>query len=342
MVEAMTSFDDQIVLSENWGSLIESDEIGVETISNVRAKISIAPLESGYGLTIGNALRRVMLSSIYGAAITMLKMDGVSHEFSVMKGVKEDVMTLILNLKEVVFKVNSPNVKKEVLHIYAIGNGPVFASAIVEKGAFSVVNKDFVICNLSGNVEFNAEITVEVNKGYIMAGKKKDIHASFDNVVLIDSVHTPVKNVSFDVQDSRVGNVTNYDRLVLDITTDGSISPELALSISAKILIKKFQSLVFFKDMSDEKVDVVNSVEKSQFMQVLHDKVDDLELSVRSFNCLQLAGIVLLGDLVTKTESELLKMPNFGRKSLNEIKNALQLKSLSLDMSVPSWVSSVS
>lgn len=342
MVEAMTSFDDQIVLSENWGSLIESDEIGVETISSVRAKISIAPLESGYGLTIGNALRRVMLSSIYGAAITMLKMDGVSHEFSVMKGVKEDVMTLILNLKEVVFKVNSPNVKKEVLHIYAIGNGPVFASAIVEKGAFSVVNKDFVICNLSGNVEFNAEITVEVNKGYIMAGKKKDIHASFDNVVLIDSVHTPVKNVSFDVQDSRVGNVTNYDRLVLDITTDGSISPELALSISAKILIKKFQSLVFFKDMSDEKVDVVNSVEKSQFMQVLHDKVDDLELSVRSFNCLQLAGIVLLGDLVTKTESELLKMPNFGRKSLNEIKNALQLKSLSLDMSVPSWVSSVS
>ncbi|UAT42989.1 DNA-directed RNA polymerase subunit alpha [Anaplasmataceae bacterium AB001_6] len=326
-----------VVLVENWSSLIVPSSMKVENVSGRRSVIIFEPLESGFGITLGNSLRRVMLSSLQGAAVTMIKIKGVLHQFSKFPGVSEDVNDIIQNLKNLSFSVKSSASKKEVLRLFSNIPGPVTGSNVQSGDVFEVINKeDSYICFLNDGFICDIELTVEVNRGYIPAIKKRDIHATFDNVIPVDSSHSPVVKVSFDVQNSRVGNVTDYDKLVMDVETDGSISPDKAVSLSAKILQEQFRPFINFEESSISDDDKLG-IEVVDFDPIMFCRIDDLDLSVRSFNCLKTAGIVYVGDLMSHSEQELMKMPNFGKKSLNEIKDALLEKSLILGKKITNW-----
>ena len=322
-------------LNKNWNSLIKLSKIicvdsGTEDKTNV-ANIVVEPLERGFGLTLGNALRRVLLSSLQGAAITAMKIPGVVHEFSSKSGVKEDVIDLILNVKNIAIRMHSSD--KRIIRLNAKGPCVVTAGMIETPSDVEILNPDQKICTLSKDAELEIEFYCETGRGYIPAtsAKEKDLPIG---VVTIDALFSPVKKVSYKVEDTRVGQVTDYDKLIMTVETNGAITPEMAIALSARILQDQLDLFVTFEEEEEEKAEVPKELE---FNPVLLQKVSHLELSVRSQNCLQNDNIVYIGDLVIKTEAEMLKTQNFGRKSLNEIKEILSKFNLKFGMEIPGW-----
>jgi DNA-directed RNA polymerase subunit alpha len=295
------------------------------------------PLEPGYGITVGNALRRVLLNSLEGFAITSVKIEGVDHEFSAIKGVVEDVTQLILNLKQVRFKQQIEETNNEKL-IVTIGGQETLTAGDIGKftSAFQVLNTDFVICNMEPSVKLQMELTIGKGRGYV-ASEENTSSESNVGVIAIDSIHTPIKNVKYGIENFRVGQKTDYEKLVFDIVTDGSISPKDALTEAAKILIHHF---MLFSDEritleAEEKSAVEEFDEDSLHMrQLLKTKLVDMDLSVRALNCLKAADVDTLGDLVTFNKNDLLKFRNFGKKSLTELDELVENKGLTFGMNV--------
>jgi DNA-directed RNA polymerase subunit alpha len=314
----------------NWQQMITPEKVQV-TSDGTYGKFVCEPLERGFGITIGNSLRRIILSSLYGAAITSVKFDSVMHEFSVIPGVFEDVSEIILNLKSVRFKTK--NASPRMIHISKDTEGPVTAADIVsDDGGCEVLNPDQHIATLSSEGQLNMEMTVKVGKGYALSEQNKDEEAPVGTIP-IDAVFSPIKRVNYVVTNARVGQRTDYDKLTMDIWTDGSIKPEDAVAYAAKIIKEQMTIFITFDEAvepSHEKH--VSDGDDSDFNENLYRSVEELELSVRSANCLKNADIHKIFQLVSKTEAEMLKTKNFGRKSLNEIKEVLSEMGLSLGM----------
>ena len=323
----------KIANDKNWKALIKPSKVDVKTHdSKSIATIIAEPLEKGYGLTIGNSLRRIMLSSIRGSAVTAIQIDGVLHEFSSIKGVREDVTDIVLNVKSLALKSHSEGPKKLILD--ASGPGEIKANKILENPDIEILNPDFTICNLDEGTKFHMELTVNSGKGYVPANLNK-IKDPPLGLIAIDSLFSPVKKVSYSVSTAREGKALDYDKLTLEIETNGSIAADDALAYAARIFQDQLSMFVNF-DEPKEAIPQQKPVEP-EFNKNLLKKVDELELSVRSMNCLKNDNIIYIGDLVQKTESEMLRTPNFGRKSLNEIKEVLGSMSLYLGMEVPNW-----
>ena len=306
-------------LNKNWNSLIKPSKISYDgggEISNV-ANITIQPLERGFGLTIGNALRRILLSSLQGAAITAVRIPGVVHEFATKAGIKEDIIDITLNLKAVSIKMHSE--EQQILRLKVQGPCVVTAGMIDKNANVEILNPDQEICTLSKDAELEMELICETGRGYVPAASARENNMPIGTIPL-DALFSPVEKVSYKVEDTRVGQVTDYDKLIMTLETDGTITPEMAIALSARILQDQLQLFVTFEEEEEEKITVEEELE---FNPVLLKKVNHLELSVRSQNCLQNDNIVYIGDLVIKTEAEMLKTQNFGRKSLNEIKDIL-------------------
>jgi len=298
------------------------------------------PLEPGYGITIGNALRRVLLNSLEGFAITSVKIEGVDHEFSTIKGIVEDVTQMILNLKQVRFKQQIEDVNNEKLVVMISGQEKLTAGDIGKfTSAFQVLNTDHVICNMETSVKIQLELTINKGRGYVPSEENSNTEASF-GVIAIDSIHTPIKNVKYNIENYRVGQKTDYEKLVFDITTDGSIHPKEALTEAAKILIHHF---MLFSDEritleTEEKSSVEEFDEDSLHMrQLLKTKLVDMDLSVRALNCLKAADVDTLGDLVSFNKNDLLKFRNFGKKSLTELDELVENKGLTFGMNVAAY-----
>ncbi len=321
------------MISKNWNDLIKPSKVQVEDSKSVANKgtVIVEPLERGFGITLGNSLRRVLLSSLNGAAITAINIDGVVHEFDSITGVREDVTDIILNLKGVVINMQSVERKRVVLD--AVGPCTVTAGMIEQTAEMEVINKDHELFTLNEGATFHAEITVETGKGYIPASQNRPVDAPI-GLIPIDALFSPVKQVSYKVENSRVGQVTDYDKLFLEVETDGTITPEMSVALSARVLQDQLQTFISFEEVKDEPEE---EEQQLKFDRNLLKKVDELELSVRSQNCLKNDNIVYIGDLVRKTEGEMLKTPNFGRKSLNEIKEVLASMGLRFGMEVDSW-----
>ncbi len=325
------------MIEKNWMTLSKPKKIVVkvnEDNANI-ATLTAEPLEKGFGMTLGTALRRVLLSSLQGCAMTSIKIDGVQHEFTTIPGVREDVTDIVLNLKTVYFKAEDEGSRKATLKV----KGPaVVTSAMIETPAnVSVMNKDVVICHLGEGATLDMEIFLNTGKGYIPADQNRAQNMPL-GVVPVDSIYSPILNVSVDVSNARVGQKTDYDKLDMTIKTNGSVSPEDAIALAARILTDQLNVFINFEDPTlslgngeNKKVDVL------PFDPKLLKHVDELELSVRANNCLKNDKINYLGELVQKTEADMLKTPNFGRKSLNEIKEQLENMGLSLGMTVPGW-----
>jgi len=322
-----------IANDKNWKALIKPSKVDVKTHdSKSIATITAEPLEKGYGLTIGNSLRRIMLSSIRGSAVTAIQIDGVLHEFSSIKGVREDVTDIVLNVKSLALKSHSEGPKKLILD--ASGPGEIKANKILENPDIEILNPDFTICNLDEGTKFHMELTVNSGKGYVPANLNK-IKDPPLGLIAIDSLFSPVKKVSYSVSTAREGKALDYDKLTLEIETNGSIAADDALAYAARIFQDQLSMFINF-DEPKEAIPQQKPVEP-EFNKNLLKKVDELELSVRSMNCLKNDNIIYIGDLVQKTEGEMLRTPNFGRKSLNEIKEVLGSMSLYLGMEVPNW-----
>ena len=323
----------KIANDKNWKALIKPAKIDVKIHdSKSIATIIAEPLEKGYGLTIGNSLRRIMLSSIRGSAVTAIQIDGVLHEFSSIKGVREDVTDIVLNVKSLALKSHSEGPKKLILD--ASGPGEIKANKILENPDIEILNPDFTICNLDEGTKFHMELTVNSGKGYVPANLNK-IKDPPLGLIAIDSLFSPVKKVSYSVSTAREGKALDYDKLTLEIETNGSIAADDALAYAARIFQDQLSMFVNF-DEPKEAIPQQKPVEP-EFNKNLLKKVDELELSVRSMNCLKNDNIIYIGDLVQKTEGEMLRTPNFGRKSLNEIKEVLGSMSLYLGMEIPNW-----
>ncbi len=320
-------------LNRNWNSLIKPSKVTVNVDEKRRyiARVVVEPLERGYGNTLGNALRRVLLSSLQGAAITAMRVDGVEHEFSSIESVKEDVTDVVLNLKSVIVKMHTPEAK--TLRLSAVGPCVVTAGMIQVNQDVEILNKDQVICNLAKGSSLNMDLTCTVGKGYVPAVSARDSNNPI-GTINIDGLYSPVKSVSYKVEHARVGQVTDYDKLIMQVETNGVVSPDMAVALAARILQDQLQSFITFEDVEE---DAQEALEELPFNPVLLKKVDELELSVRSQNCLKNDNIVYIGDLVIKTEAEMLKTPNFGRKSLNEIKEILVSYSLKFGMDIAGW-----
>ena len=309
-----------------------------ETLTNTYGKLIADPLERGFGTTIGNALRRVLLSSIEGAAVTAVKIQGAFHEFSTLKGIKEDIIDIILNLKNIRFKLYSDG--KKIATIKVKGPKNITGDDIKGDASFEVLNSEQVIATLDKDATFEAEMHIKKGKGYVPAELNKEEDLSVD-MIAVDSVFTPIKKVNFTVEKARVGRATDYDRLVMEIWTDGSITPVKAVSQAASIVIEHMD--LFILEEEKEQEEAISVEEGSEVHSIIEDpifnsnllkSVDELELSVRSYNCLKNANIKTIADLVQKTEYEMLKTKNFGRKSLNEIKDILHSMGLRLGMRV--------
>jgi len=324
----------KIANDKNWKALIKPSKVDVKTHDNKSiATITAEPLEKGYGLTIGNSLRRIMLSSIRGSAVTAIQIDGVLHEFSSIKGVREDVTDIVLNVKSLALKSHSEGPRKLILD--ASGPGEIKANKILENPDIEILNPDFTICNLDEGTKFHMELTVNSGKGYVPANLNK-IKDPPLGLIAIDSFFSPVKKVSYSVSTAREGKALDYDKLTLEIETNGSIAADDALAYAARIFQDQLSRFINF-DEPKEIIPQQKPVEP-EFNKNLLKKVDELELSVRSMNCLKNDNIIYIGDLVQKTENEMLRTPNFGRKSLNEIKEVLGSMSLYLGMEVvPNW-----
>ena len=321
----------------NWHELIIPERLEVDQDSHTKSfgKFICQPLERGFATTIGNSLRRILLSSIQGAAITSVKIDGALHELSTIPGVKEDVTQIILNLKEVRLKLNTPG--SQIVKIEKKKIGTVTAGDITSGGKVEVMNPDKEICTITGEGAFKAEFEVQWGKGYVPAEKNKP-EEQIIGVIPIDAIFTPIVNVKSLVSQARVGQQTDYDKLTLEITTDGSVRPEDALAYAAKIMKEQLQVFIAFDEESVEPaIDDAREDHRSPVNENLYRSVEDLELSVRSANCLRNADIRHIGELVQKSEAEMLKTKNFGRKSLNEIKQLLSEMDLSLGMKLDGW-----
>ncbi len=314
----------------NWQHMIKPEKVQVSSNPSY-GKFVCEPLERGYGITIGNSLRRIILSSLYGAAVTLVKFEGVMHEFSVIPGVLEDVSEIILNLKEVRFKVSDTQPK--TLRIEASGEGEVTAGDIVsEDGKCEVLNPKQHIASLSSKGKLKMTLTVKYGKGYSLAEANKDEDAPAGTIP-IDAVFSPVKRVNYVVGNARVGQRTDYDKLTMEVWTDGSILPEDAVAYAAKILKEQLTIFINFdEEMEPKPEEETRDRQRPKFNENLYRSVEELELSVRSANCLKNADINKIWQLVSKTEAEMLKTKNFGRKSLNEIKEVLSEMGLSLGM----------
>ena len=318
---------------KNWKSLIKPPKLEVNLSDDKSyAKIVAEPLEKGYGLTLGNSLRRILLSSIRGTAVTAIQIDGVLHEFTSIKGVREDVTDIVLNVKSLALKSNSETSTKLILD--AKGPGEIKASNITTSGDIEILNPELVICNLDENTNFHMEMTVSNGKGYVPADMNKPEEPPL-GLIPIDSLFSPVKKVSYSISTAREGKALDYDKLTMEIETNGSISAEDAVAYSARIFQDQLGMFVNFDE--PQEVIVREQPTEPEFNKNLLRKVDELELSVRSMNCLKNDNIIYIGDLVQKTEPEMLRTPNFGRKSLNEIKEVLTQMELNLGMSVPDW-----
>jgi len=320
------------MIQKNWHELIKPNKLEVVSSSETKAVIVAEPLERGYGLTLGNALRRVLLSSLQGAAVTAVQIDGVLHEFSSISGVREDVTDMVLNIKEIAIAMEGEGPKRMVIR----KEGPcvVKASDIQTVGDVEILNPDHVICTLDEGAEVRMELTVDTGKGYVPAERNRSEDSPI-GLILIDSLFSPVRKVSYKIDKTREGQSLDYDKLTLTVETDGSVSPEDAVAFAARIVQDQLSIFVNFEE--PEKEEVKEEVAELAFNPALLKKVDELELSVRSANCLKNDNIVYIGDLIQKTEAEMLRTPNFGRKSLNEIKEVLAGMGLHLGMEIPAW-----
>ena len=322
------------MLQKNWMELIKPSKMDVNVLENDGKKgVLIAePLERGFGLTLGNALRRILLSSLQGAAITSVKIKGVVHEFTTIPGVKEDLTDIFLNLKAIAVKVHSPGLKK--MYLKSSGTGEVRAGNFEADSETEIMNPDQLIMTLDSNADVEIEANVETGKGYISAEVAEDENKIIGEIKL-DAMFSPITKVSYKVENSRVGQVTDYDKLIFEVETNGVLSPDDAIALAARILQDQLQPFINFDEPEIQQDQISN--EKLSFSPHLLKKVEELELSVRSANCLKNDNIIYIGDLVQKSESEMLRTPNFGRKSLNEIKEVLQQMDLNLGISVPDW-----
>ena len=321
------------IIAKNWKVLIKPSKLNIESNEDKSiTTVTAEPLEKGYALTIGNSLRRILLSSIQGSAITAVQIDGVLHEFSSIKGVREDVTDIVLNVKSLSLKVMSEGPKKLILDVK--GPGEIKAKDIQENSEVTILNPDLVICHLDENTKFHMELIANTGKGYIPSEKNKNEDSPL-GLIAIDSFFSPVKKVSFTVENAREGKSLDYDKLVMSVETDGSVSAEDAVAYSARIFQDQLSLFVNFDEPKE--VEQKPQISEPEFNKNLLKKVDELELSVRSMNCLKNDNIVYIGDLVQKSEGEMLRTPNFGRKSLNEIKEVLTGMSLYLGMEIPNW-----
>ncbi|MBE9546190.1 MAG: DNA-directed RNA polymerase subunit alpha [Proteobacteria bacterium] len=320
-------------MQRNWRSLIRPKRIDVDkrTYTQFYGEFNCQPLERGFGVTLGNSLRRVLLSSIQGAAIVSVKIDGALHEFSAISGIKDDVTDIILNLKGV--RLNLHQDGPRTVHFDVSKEGVITAGDIITDGTVEIQNPDHYITTLSGDAVFKADMVVKTGRGYVPAGKEKDPDQP-EGTINIDALFSPIKKVNYTVTHARVGQITDYDRLVLEVWTDGSILPEDAVAYAAKTLKNQLDVFINFEEEEEEEEEHKEVEEKEKINENLLRSVEELELSVRSANCLQNAGITLIGELVQKTEAEMLKTKNFGRKSLNEIKEILTEMGLNLGMKV--------
>ncbi len=321
------------MLAKNWQDLIKPVKLDVSQSKGNpnQATIVAEPLERGFGHTLGVALRRILLSSLQGAAVTTLKIEGVLHEFSSIPGVREDVTDVILNIKELRIKAGSSEKKRVTLN--AVGPCEVKAGAIEVSGDVEIINKEHVICTLDKGSKLNMEMTVETGKGYVRAARAADAPIG---LIPVDALFSPIVKVSYKVENARVGQITDYDKLSMTIETDGSITAEDAIALAARILQDQLQLFINFEESKVERKE--DAKPELPFSPYLLKKVYDLdELSVRATNCLKNDNIIYVGDLVQKTEGEMLKTPNFGRKSLNEIKEKLAKIGLRFGMEIPSW-----
>ncbi len=318
-----------------WRDLIKPKKVELDEneLTLSYGKFEVRPLERGYGTTIGNSLRRILLSSLSGAAVTSVRFEGVLHEFSTIPEVVEDVTNIILNLKEIRFKLDSGDAK--VLRIEKSGPGEVTAKDILTDGSVKILNPSQHIATLGKGAKFNVQVTVKRGRGYVAAEENKSAEDPIGSIA-VDSFFSPVRKVNYNVTNARVGQVTDYDALVLEVWTDGSVGPRDAVAVSSKILKDQLQVFINF-DETEEPVVVESQVIDNSVNENLYKSVDELELSVRSANCLKNADIHLIGELVQKTEPEMLKTKNFGRKSLNEIKEILTQMGLHLGMKVDSF-----
>jgi DNA-directed RNA polymerase subunit alpha len=334
------------VNAKNWQEMKKPNALEKKATGDARRKATFVaePLERGFGLTLGNSLRRVLLSSLQGAAVTSIKIEGVLHEFSSLAGVREDMTDLVLNVKQVALRMEGDQPKR--LALAATGPGEVTARQIATTGDIEVMNPDLVLCHLDEGATLNMELIAETGKGYVPAASNRPVDAPI-GLIPVDALYSPVRQVSYKVENTRVGQELDYDKLTITVETDGTLTPDDAIAYAARILQDQLQLFVHF----DEGMALTAipsgaghaapsgdaDQDANQLNRYLLKKVDELELSVRSANCLKNDNIIYIGDLVQKTEAEMLRTPNFGRKSLNEIKEVLSSMGLRLGMDIPGW-----
>lgn len=323
-------------MQKSWKDLIRPKRLEVEkeTLTPTYGRFTAEPFERGFGITIGNSLRRILLSSLQGGAITSLKVDGVLHEFSTIPGTKEDITEIILNLKEVRLKLHTEGPK--TIRVKAEGPRVVKAGDILTGDAVEILNPDHYIATLSRDGKLSMEMVVKMGRGYVSAERNKEEGQPIGTIPM-DAIFSPIKKVNYTVTNARVGQITDYDKLILEVWTDGSLNPEEAVAHAAKILKEQLSIFITFEEEEEEVSYPEDEEEKEAFNENLLRSVDELELSVRSANCLKHANIKLIGDLVQRTEAEILATKNFGRKSLNEIKEILTEMGLSLGMKLDHW-----
>lgn len=324
-------------MQKSWKDLIRPKRLEVEkeTLTPLYGKFTAEPFERGFGITIGNSLRRILLSSLQGAAITSVKIDGVLHEFSAIPGAKEDITEIILNLKEVRLKLHTEGPK--TIRVKAEGPKVLKAGDMITGDAVEILNPDHYIATLSRDGKLSMEMVVKVGRGYVPAERNKEESQPIGTVPM-DAIFSPIKKVNYTVTNARVGQITDYDKLTMEVWTDGSLNPEEAVAHAAKILKDQLSIFITFEEEEEAEMSYSeDEEEKESFNENLLRSVDELELSVRSANCLKHANIKLIGDLVQKTEAEILATKNFGRKSLNEIKEILSEMGLSLGMKLDNW-----
>ncbi len=322
------------MIQKNWQELIKPSRLDIVPGTDPlrTAKIVAEPLERGFGLTLGNALRRVLLSSLRGAAVTAVQIEGVLHEFSSIPGVREDVTDIVLNIKSIGLRMHGQGPKRMILT--ADKAGEITAGMIETGHDIEIMNPDLVICTLDDGAKLSMEMTVEQGKGYVAASQIRADDTPI-GLIPVDAVFSPVRKISYKVDNTRVGQVTDYDKLTVEITTNGAVSPEDAVALSARILQDQLYLFINFEE--PQVTAAAEQKDELPFNKNLLRKVDELELSVRSANCLKNDNIIYIGDLVQKTEADMLRTPNFGRKSLNEIKEVITQMGLQLGMETPNW-----
>jgi len=322
------------MIQKNWQDLIKPNKLVVNPSEDGKriATLVAEPLERGFGVTLGNALRRVLLSSLQGAAIVSVQIDGVLREFSSIPGVREDVTDIILNIKAIGIKMQGEGTKR--LTLRKTGPGIVRAGDIAVSGDVQILNPDMMICSLDDGAELRMEFVVKTGKGYVPADRNRAEDAPI-GLIPVDSIYSPVKKVSYRIENTREGQILDYDKLIMVIETNGGVTPEDSVAYAARIIQDQLEVFVNFEEPRRE--EEKSSMPELAFNPALLKKVDELELSVRSANCLKNDNIVYIGDLIQKSESEMLRTPNFGRKSLNEIKEVLATMGLHLGMDVTGW-----